>query len=239
MELADSILSLIFPQQCSVCSGPVANRSDGCACKSCWAATTLLTGSEMLCEKCSAYFAPQAAITAVRCRKCDEHHYDRAFAAGVYEKALSASILRLKASPVVPGRLKDTLRDAVVSRAPAADVIIPVPLSKLRLAERGFNQAEIIGNELSRITGLPLDGHSLERRMHTPIHRVGMDQKARELTVNKAFNVARPKLIEGRSVLLVDDVFTSGATASGCAKALKRHGAGEVSVFTIARAVLH
>jgi ComF family protein len=239
MELADSILSLIFPQQCAVCSGPVESRSDGCACAGCWGATTVFTGREMLCEKCGAYFGPQAAPVAVRCHKCDDHHYDRAFAAGIYEKAVSASVLRLKTSPALARRLRSVIRFAMSRPLPHADLVVPVPLSKRRRAERGFNQAELVADELSKIMNVAVDRHSLVRRLHTPIHRVGMDQRARELTVENAFAVVRPNLIEGRSVLLVDDVFTSGATASNCAKVLKRNGAGDVNIFTIARAVLH
>ena len=75
------------------------------------------------------------------------------------------------------------------------------------------------------------------RRMRPPMHRVAMDKKAREMTVTNAFEVVRPKLIEGRSILLVDDIFTSGATVSYCAKALKKKGAAIVKVFTLARAL--
>ena len=120
-----------------------------------------------------------------------------------------------------------------------ADLIIPIPLSKRRKLERGFNQAEIIAAEIARTTGIPVDALSLARKLHTRIHRVGMDQKARELTVKNAFEVLRPKLIQGRNILLVDDVFTSGATSSYCAKVLKKNGAGKVNVFTLARAVMH
>jgi predicted amidophosphoribosyltransferase len=66
-----------------------------------------------------------------------------------------------------------------------------------------------------------------------------MDQRARELTVVNAFEVTRPNLIKGKSILLVDDIFTSGATASSCAHVLKKSGAASVNVFTLARAVMH
>ena len=71
------------------------------------------------------------------------------------------------------------------------------------------------------------------------MHRIAMDKKARELTVVNAFEVTRPNLIAGQRILLVDDIFTSGATASACAKVLKKNGAVEVNVFTLARAILH
>ncbi|MBK9216387.1 MAG: ComF family protein [Chloracidobacterium sp.] len=237
MGPVDSILSLAYPQQCAVCGGAVENRSDGCACSDCWASTTVFTGDEMLCEKCGAYFGPQAAPVAVRCHKCDEHHYDRALAAGIYEKALSASILRLKSSPSIPRRLRRMIHSAGMRLDPA-DLIVPVPLSRMRQIERGFNQADVIALELSKTLCVPVDRHSLIRRVHTPMHRAAMDRKARELTVENAFYVTRPNVIEGRTILLVDDVFTSGATASSCAKVLKKRGAATVDIFTIARAVM-
>lgn len=240
MELTDSILSLVFPQECAVCGGSVEKHAEGDACSSCWAATAIFTGDEMLCEKCGAYFGEHAAPVAVRCHRCDDHHYERAFAAGIYEKALSASILKLKTVPSLPRVVRDVIhRAASIPAMPSVDLIIPVPLSKLRRVERGFNQAELIADELSKILGVDVDRHSLTRRFHTPIHRVGMDQKARELTVENAFEVARPQLVSGRTVLLVDDVLTSGATASNCAKVLKKHGSDSVYVFTLARAVMN
>lgn len=237
--LTDPIISLVFPQECAVCGNAVERHADGVVCSACWAATTVFNGSELLCGKCGAYFGPRAAPVEVRCHNCDDHHYERACAAGVYEKGLSASILRLKATPSIPRRLREMVRSALdVAGLPAIDLIMPVPLSKLRRVERGFNQAEMIADELSKILRVSVDQHSLVRRSHTPIHRVGMDQKARELTVENAFHVLRPNLIKGRSILLADDVLTSGATASNCAKVLKKNGSGSVYVFTLARAVM-
>jgi ComF family protein len=188
----------------------------------------------MRCHKCGAWFGPDKASVAVYCHKCDEHHYDRAYAIGVYEKGLAATILELKKTPRLPYRSRELIRSVSL---PAADVIIPAPLSKHRRLDRGFNQADLIAAELGNVLGIPVDAHSLERHLPTHVHRVGMDDKARELSVRNVFSVPRPKLVEGKRVLFVDDVFTSGATASGCAKVLKKAGATEVNVFTLARAV--
>jgi ComF family protein len=114
---------------------------------------------------------------------------------------------------------------------------MPVPLSPKRKGERGFNQAEVIGRFLSGKIGIRLDTFSLVRSKHTPMHRAGMDRKARDLTVKNAFEVFRPNLVKGQSVVLVDDIFTTGATASYCAKELKKKGAVSVRVVTLARAV--
>lgn len=238
--LQNSLLSIVYPQQCSACSGSVESFNDGVACGECWTATRIFDGSEMFCDKCGAYFGDAAAPVTVFCHKCDEHKYDKASALGVYEKALSASIINLKTSPFLPERIYAII-PAAVERAgfASADVIIPIPLSRQRQLERGFNQAEIIAAIVSRSTGLPIDRSSLARKLHTPMHRVAMDNKARELTVQNAFRVVRPKLIANKSVLLVDDVFTSGATASNCARVLKKNGATEVNIFTLARAVMN
>jgi ComF family protein len=117
-----------------------------------------------------------------------------------------------------------------------AEVIIPVPLHVSRELERGFNQASVLARALARFSQLPLDEHSLVRQSETKMHRAGMDAKARRRSLADAFTVRHPKLIAGKRVLLVDDVFTTGATASACANQLKAGGADKVFVLTMARA---
>ncbi|HQZ94869.1 MAG TPA: double zinc ribbon domain-containing protein [Pyrinomonadaceae bacterium] len=240
-SVQNSLLSLIYPQQCRVCSNSVDDLNDGVSCKECWDNTRIFSGREMLCNKCGALLGEKAADVAVRCLKCDDYHFERALAAGVYENALAASIIEAKTSPHLDHRIRSLIR-GVTEREPgifAAHLIIPVPLSKQRKIERGFNQAELIAIEIGRIIRKPVDTESLSRQINTRIHRAGMDQKARELTVKNAFTVLRPKLVADKNILLVDDVLTSGATTSSCARALKKHGSGTVNVFTLARAVLH
>lgn len=232
----NSLLSVLSPQQCSVCGGPADDSDDIVACAACWSETSLFTGLEMLCARCGALLGPEAAPMPVYCRKCDDYHFDNAFALGVYEGALSASIGRLKKVPYLSRRLREMI-DTAAERL-NQDLLIPVPLAKGRSIERGFNQAQVIASYIGKRYGITVDAHSLIRNAETPVHRAGMDQKARELTVKKAFEVVRPSLISGKRVLLVDDVLTSGATASECARALKKVGAVGVSVFTLARAVM-
>ena len=236
----NSLLSIVYPQECTACLRQVESFDDGVACGECWSASRIFTGSEMLCHKCGAFFGDAAAPVPVFCHKCDDHHYDKAAALGVYEKALSASIINLKASPILPARLKKLIPHAIeIAGLSDADLIVPIPLSRQRRHERGFNQAEIIAAVVSRFARIPIDRSSLTRKVHTPIHRVAMDNKARELTVQNAFEVARPQLIRGKTILLIDDVFTSGATASNCARVLKKNGARCVNIFTLARAVMN
>jgi ComF family protein len=104
------------------------------------------------------------------------------------------------------------------------------------MLERGYNQAEMLAGYISAETRVPLRTDILIRKQHTPMHRVSMDERARELTVEKAFDVVLKRAIAGSRIILVDDVFTSGATASACSKVLKKNGAKRVDVLTLARA---
>ena len=239
-SLYDAALALIYPQACAVCGASVESRHDGVACQSCWQTTRVFTEDDNLCWKCGVFTA--AAIDEekrrnVRCGRCDDYVFTWARACGFYEGALRASILELKRQPHIAARLARVMF-AAQQRDPLnrAKLIIPVPLHPEREDERGFNQALVLARELARLSGLPLDQHSIVRSVHTERHRAGMDAKARRQSVSKAFAVRHPKLIAGQRVLLVDDVFTTGATVSACAAALKEKGAAEVFVLTIARA---
>ena len=237
--LYDAALSLLYPQSCAVCGASVEARSDGVACGACWEKTRIFSAEDLVCWKCGVLApgnVPEEKREEVRCRRCDGESYTAARACGAYEGALRASILALKREPHVAARLAQLLFEAQ-QRAPLkrATHLVPVPLHPERLRERGFNQAGIIAAALSKLSGLPLDEWSLVRTIHTERHRAGMDEQARRESVLDTFKVQRPRLIENESILLVDDVFTTGATVSSCASALKIAGAREVFVLTVAR----
>jgi len=236
----DAALALIYPQACVVCANSVESHRDGVCCAQCWAATPLFHAQDGLCWKCGALArAPVAAHERerIRCGHCEDDAFTVARACGAYEGALRASIIELKRRPDAAPRLVRQMHQ-VQQREPlsAAEIIIPVPLHPVRERERGFNQALILAWEMARLCGLPLDEHSLVRRSETHMHRAGMDRKSRRKSVAGAFAVRHADLIAGKRVLLIDDVFTTGATASACATALKDSGAISVFILTIARA---
>jgi ComF family protein len=239
--LCDASLALVYPQACAACGvESVEARADSPACAACWAGTQIFTADDTLCWKCGAPApgaVPEAKRADVRCRRCESEAFTAARACGVYEGALRAAVLTLKREPRVGSRLARLLFETQC-RAPlnAATLIVPAPLQRERERERGFNQAAMLGRALASLSGLPCDEWSLVRVTHTERHRAGMDARARRETVTDAFRVARPRLIEGARVLLVDDVFTTGATASACAAALRAAGASEIYVLTVARA---
>jgi ComF family protein len=238
-SLYDATLALLYPQACGVCGASVESRADGAACAPCWLKTHIFSVEETVCWKCGRLALGtvlEGARAEVRCHQCDAESFTAARACGVYEGALRASVLALKREPYVASRLARLMFETQ-QRPPldAATCIMPVPLHPQRKHERGFNQAAALGHSLAHLTGLPLDEWSLIRTSTSTRHRAGMDVRARRESVAEAFEVQRPRLVRGENVLLVDDVFTTGATVSSCASTLKAAGAREVFVLTLAR----
>ena len=236
----DSALAVVYPQACAICGSSVESRFDGVACAACWDATAIFGAAEPVCWKCGSLSTAKVAESRrehLRCGRCDDDSFNVARACGNYEGALRASVLQLKRQPHVPRRLLELLLTSL-RRPPLdhIDLILPVPLHARRERERGFNQALVLATALSRAALLPMDEHCLVRKTETHMHRGGMDAKARRRSVTGAFTVRHADLIAGRRLLLIDDVFTTGATVSACGAALKTAGASEVLVLTVARA---
>jgi ComF family protein len=237
--IVDGMLALVYPQCCAVCQRSVERRHLGIACAGCWEATHLFTDADTICWKCG---APSPGTvdpekrTSVRCRRCDDDAFTVARACGAYEGALRAAVLALKREPNVSQQLLNLLAQTQ-RRSPLdqATRILPVPLHPNREKERGFNQASVLGRQLARRVRLPFDDKSLIRTNHSGKHRAGMDATGRRASVASAFAVSYTRLIAGEKILLVDDVFTTGATVSACANALRGAGATEVYVLTVAR----
>ena len=225
----DAVLTLAYPQVCVICGRSVEQRRFGVACEACWGETRIFTDDEEICWKCG--------VLGPACGLCVELAFTAARALGLYEGALRESVLLLKRQPYVPQHVESLLMD-VARRAPLSSStrVVPVPLHPKRLRTRGFNQASIIARSVSNVLKLPLDEVSLVRVSTTEKYRAGMDAKGRRDTVAGAFQVTHPRLVAGENILLVDDVFTTGATVSACAETLLDAGAKSVFVLTIGRA---
>jgi ComF family protein len=126
------------------------------------------------------------------------------------------------------------LSDFVRSRQP--DLIVPVPLHRKRLRNRGFNQAVLLGDLFSSSWGIPMERHNL-RRIRWTEPQINLSAIDRRENVKGAFSIHNEAAIRNRRVLIVDDVFTTGSTVEECARALKSSGALDVSVLTVARAL--
>lgn len=239
----NGLLAVVYPQACAICQGSVERRQLGIVCERCWRETRLLHGGEVVCWKCGALSLGSVVpekCESVRCRRCENDTFTAARACGAYEGALRATVLALKREPNISSHLLDLLAKTA-RRAPLdrASRVVPVPLHPDRQKARGFNQAALIGSALARRIHLPFDDVSLLRTLHSERHRAGMDAAARRETVADAFFVQSPRMIQNEKILLVDDVFTTGATVSACASVLIAAGAEEVLVLTIARPFFH
>ena len=237
-QLYDGLLTLIYPQACSICGRSVERRGLIPACIDCWKSTRIFTGTETCCWKCGLVTHGMRVndATLVRCRRCDSQQFEVARACGLYEGALRESILLLKRQPFLNQHLVKLLV-AVARRPPlnSATRIIPVPLHPERERQRGFNQALLMAQAITSQLGIMIDENSVVRLTAPNKYRAGLDAKGRLDTVADAFEVRKPTLVRGEAILLVDDVFTTGATASSCAEAILRAGARTVYVLTAAR----
>lgn len=245
-DIRDGLLGLAYPERCRLCGGAVESWDDGIACAICWDDPNVTKFLDRaLCAKCglplsnplldSRQVSPDAADR--RCGTCTSFSFTYARAAGVYSGALEASVLFLKETPHICPRLRAIIRRTLSEhrRALASGVVMPVPLHHLRKRQRGFNQAAIIARLVSHEFNIRLDESSLVRARPTERHRAGMDAADRGRSVERAFEVVRPRLVNGESVMLVDDVYTTGSTVCAASKKLLEAGAREVKVLTIAR----
>ncbi|HXR99534.1 MAG TPA: ComF family protein [Pyrinomonadaceae bacterium] len=225
----DALLTLAYPQACEICASSVEERRFGVACESCWKGTRIFAAEEEICWKCGSPGPP--------CGRCEPLAFTTARAVGLYKGALRESVLMLKRRAHLPRHVENLLITAAM-REPflGSTRVMPVPLHPKRLRVRGFNQASVLANALSKGLRLPLDEVSLVRVAESEKYRAGLDVKGRRDTVAEAFKVVHPRLVAGEDVLLVDDVFTTGATVSACAEVLIAAGARNVFVLTLARA---
>ena len=227
------LLDFALPPRCPSCGTITADPH--LFCLQCWHSLAFL--GEPCCARCGLPFAFEAASES-ECGSClaDPPRFDRLRAAVAYGPVARRVALKLKYSGR-PG-VAETLAALMIRHVePAPDaLLVPVPLHRWRIWKRGYNQSALLASALERRTGVPAALDLLRRTRATPPLR-GLGRRERALAVRGAFALARPGVLDGRRVILVDDVFTSGATASACALTLKRGGAAAVDVLCWARVV--
>ena len=151
------------------------------------------------------------------------------------ELATALRRLKFQGRREVARAIAPLLGPALAEAAAGCDLLVPVPLHRRRLRQRGYNQTALILRHARRYAGLPVDPLSLRRVRSTP-PQTGLDRAARRRNVEGAFAVVRPGRIAGRAVLLCDDVVTTGATLAAASAALRAAGAARVACFSVARA---
>lgn len=238
-EILTGIADLIYPPRCVTCGALLERHDPLPLCPPCMAGIHFI-GSP-LCTRCGAPF-PAAEGKDHLCGECliAERPYAVARSVGRYEETLLEAIHRFKyqgktgIGDLLSGIMADFAEK--IWDMKAFERILPVPLHRRRLRERGFNQALILARGLAKRFNIPLDFTSLRRDLLTP-PQVGLDRKQRSVNVQGAFTVTHPERIIGRRLLLVDDVYTTGSTLTECTSVLIRAKAEAVAVLTMARAV--
>ena len=247
-ELADSLFATLFPADCRICGEPLIRISRLPVCAACLDSIHPIAGAR--CSVCGgriltgyALQEPGGEVLCGVCRRL-EPPFAKASAYGSYEGGLRDLIHMLKYQGVRPaanvlGRmLAEAIADLEAGWAPAPVLVIPVPLSSAKFRARRFNQAELIARTALKLIasrgGYALATGVLERSRDTQ-SQIGLTPHQRRANMRGAFRVQDRGKLSGREVLLVDDVFTTGATASECARVLRRAGAARVWVATVAR----
>jgi len=231
-------LNLLFPPLCVACRSRVAEAHS--LCPACWNAISFIEGA--MCARCGTPFDVDPGGETL-CGPCHAkpHDFDTARSLFRYDDASKPLILafkhgdRLDHAPAFARWLERTGRPLFAD----VDLLVPVPLHRWRLWRRRYNQSAVLAERLGTMAQRPHDPMALERSRPTKSQGEMPSAKARRRNVLRAFRVPRQKLetVKNRRILLIDDVFTTGATLDACARALKRAGAERVDVLTLARVV--
>ena len=240
-SLGAIIVNLIYPNHCLVCNASIDWQEARPICGQCWQG--VINHSPPFCSKCGRPLKETANPALIRKKLCSncittKYYFQQGWTAAAFNGIIKNCIHLLKyqgkisladpLSSLMAGFYKQYLKDQKF------DLIIPVPLSRLKYRQREFNQAELLARQISRTIGLKTDPNNLIRTRPAPA-QVQLDRVQRLMNLKDAFKVKKPAKAAGRNILLIDDVFTTGSTLNECAHALLKAGARQVSVFALAR----
>jgi competence protein ComFC len=230
-------LGFFYPEVCQLCQNEHATTKGGFVGAKCWSHVRFIRPP--FCERCGLPFEGDIT-TKFECTNCREMelHFTSARSAVVAKTVVLEAIHRFKYQRAL--WFENFLTDLLIREAAPAlrrqkwDFIAPVPLYSLKEREREFNQAEILARHLSNATKIPLN-NKLLRRVNSTMTQTRLTRQQRTENMRGAFAVHERAKLNGEKIVLVDDVFTTGATTSAGAQVLKAAGAGEVCVWTVAR----
>jgi ComF family protein len=230
-------LGLVFPEVCQLCDAERATPHEGFVGPRCWAQVRFIRPP--FCDRCGLPFEGELTTTFV-CTNCNDLqlHFTSARSAVVAKTTVLEAIHRFKYSRALwfENFLADLLlREAVPAlKGQSWDGIIPVPLHPLKQREREFNQAEILARHLGQALNIPVETKIL-RRIFPTLTQTKLTREQRASNMSGAFAVRDGLRLDGKKFILLDDVFTTGATTNACAGPLRAAGAAEVCVWTVAR----
>jgi ComF family protein len=231
-----ALFNLVFPDDCRLCEKPLTNISRIPVCASCLSLPQPLQ-MDYFCRVCRTPFVDSYPLDEQDlCTVCRENRasFDSAYSYGSYEGALQKLIQLFKYAKVES--LAGPLSRLLLLSLPFEenfDVVVAMPMHWRKRWQRGFNQAELLAEPVARRLGLKLS-QSLRRVRYTAA-QAGLNEKERRANLKDSLAVKRPAEIHGKRVLLIDDVFTTGASLRAAAAVLKAGGAAHVTALTLAR----
>ena len=230
-------LSFFYPEVCQICEEGRATAAEGFVCVHCWQQVRFVKAP--FCKRCGLPYEGEIT-TSFECANCREMelHFSSARSAVAARGVVLEAIHRYKYQRALwfEPFLADLLVRAAVPELAREkwDMLVPVPLFPARKREREFNQAERLADRLGKAAGLQVRKNLL-RRVESTRTQTRLTRQQRASNVRHAFAAQQPAQLQGERVVLVDDVFTTGATTSACARVLLAAGAGDVCVWTVAR----
>ena len=230
-RLMTVVLDFALPPRCAGCA-EIIDEVDG-FCADCWMTLDWLGNGG--CQRCG---LPLEATAAEQCARClaAPPPLDRMRAAVAYGPLSRVIALKLKYGRKVALARTMARFMAPLRGSDGAAILVPVPLHRRRLWWRGFNQSGLVAKQLGLAWGLPVDQYLLRRARPTPPLK-GMNQAQRASTLRGAFAAVAGRRLNGETVILIDDVLTTGSTAAACAKVLRKAGAGRIELISWARVV--
>lgn len=233
-RIKEIIKEMFFPSKikCIICQEEMFKDNKYCVCEECF--TNLPFNGDKVCNKCGMKIDDDGEY----CLSCKQHirkPYEKAFAPFEYKNEIIRLIHKLKYSNAkwLAPFISEFLIDCFLKQNINVDLIIPIPLNCKRLKERGYNQAEIICEKFASELNIEIDNKSLIRKRYTQT-QTNLTKKERKNNLENAFEVVDKSKIKDKTILLVDDVFTTGATMEEACRTLKKAKCAKIYCLTIA-----
>lgn len=233
--MVNLLMDILFPEHvCCLCRQPGRFSSRHPWCDQCAKDMKAAQSCLPICESCGKYLEVDAPGLCHDCRT-NPPGFNIARAVGPYEKEayrIAVKVLKFLGRKYLAVQMGKLMAEVVKAEARywPLDLILPVPASLGSMSQRGFNQTELLGRQISREIKVPFDNALLLRVKETPAQRE-LTKEEREKNLLCAFRVRDPKKVVGKNILLVDDVYTTGSTIRECTRTLLDAGAARVSVI--------
>jgi len=242
--IKEGLLNFVFPLDCKICEKPIRESKGYSICEDCFKTIELI--ERPYCIKCGKpliptdFFKQNREILCLDCKR-EKYSFEFSRSTGIYDKVLKKCIHLFKyygekklAKPLGKLMVDSLVKNDEFKRK--IDLIIPVPLHRNDLKKRGFNQSVLLGKVTGDYLSIPVRENVLVKKKLTPF-QVNLSKKERKINILRAFSVEKPEEIKGKNILILDDVFTTGATVEECTKELMKARAKNIFVLTLARTV--